>query len=460
MEMFDVVVLGAGTAGENIAEKLSAGGKTVALIEAARVGGECPFVACMPSKALLRSAHVRQLLPRLEELGAAVAPYDPHDDAAAYAVAVQRRDSLSEDRDDTEHATSAEEKGITLARGRGRVTAPGVVTVDGRELGYRDLVVATGSQPIRPPIEGLETVPTCTSDEALSSYKRLVSLLVMGGGAVGCELAQAFVAFGCAVTLVEVAPSLLPDQEPEFGRILADALRESGVEVRLGRQVTWVEAAPDGATVTLDDGTTVTVARILLATGRRPTVQDIGFEILGIHCSDKGIETDEHLRVRGQLHVWAAGDVTGDKPYTHTANYQAGVVAANLLGGEDTVDYHAIPDAIYTAPEYAAVGLTLSQARKAGHDAVSAAVDLRETGRGETEGIHAGRLNLVADRHRRVLLGAAIIGPYAAEWIAEAILAVQAGVPLDALARVVHPFPTFGGAYEVALQEILGQLDG
>ncbi len=460
MEMFDVVVLGAGTAGENIAEKLIAGGKTVALIEAARIGGECPFVACMPSKALLRSAHVRQLLPRLEELGAAVAPYDPHDDAAAYAVAVQRRDRLSENRDDTGHATSAEEKGITLVRGRGRVTAPGVVAVDDRALGYRDLVVATGSQPIRPPIEGLETVPTWTSDEALSSYERPVSLMVIGGGAVGCELAQAFVGFGCAVTLVEVTRALLPDQEPEFGHILAEALRESGVDVRLGRQVTRAEAAPDGATVTLDDGATITVARILLASGRRPTVQDIGLEILGIHCSNKGLETDEHLRVRDQLHVWAAGDVTGDKPYTHTANYQAGVVAANLLGGEATVDYHAIPDAIYTVPEYAAVGLTLSQAREAGHDVVSAAVDVRETGRGETDGIRAGRLNLVADRRRRVLLGAAIIGPYAAEWISEAILAVQVGVPLDALARVVHPFPTFSGAYEGALQQILGQLVG
>ncbi|MDQ2829722.1 MAG: NAD(P)/FAD-dependent oxidoreductase [Chloroflexota bacterium] len=458
MEMFDVVVLGAGTAGENIAEKLITGGKTVALIEAARVGGECPYVACMPSKALLRSAHVRQLLPRLEELGAAVAPYDPHDDAAAYAVAVQRRDRLSEDRNDSKHATSAEEKGITLVRGRGRVTASGVVTVDDRALGYRDLVVATGSQPIRPPIEGLETVPTWTSDEALSSYERPVSLLVIGGGAVGCELAQAFVGFGCAVTLVEVAPSLLSDQEPEFGRILTEALRESGVDVRLGQQVAWAEAAPDGATVTLDDGATITVARVLLAAGRRPTVQDIGLDILGIYCSDKGLETDEYLRVRGQLHVWAAGDVTGDKPYTHTANYQAGVVAANLLGGETTVDYHAIPDAIYTAPEYAAVGLTLSQARAAGHDAVSAAVDLRETERGVTEGIRAGRLSLVADRRRRVLLGAAIIGPYAAEWIGEAILAVQAGIPLDALTRVVHPFPTFSEAYEVTLRQLLRQL--
>jgi len=460
MEMFDVVVLGAGTAGENIAEKLVAGGKKVALIEAARVGGECPYVACMPSKALLRSAHVRQLLPRLEELGAAVAPYDTHDDAAAYAVAVQRRDRLSEDRDDAEHAKSAEEKGITLVRGRGRITAPGVVAVDDRELGYRDLVVATGSQPIRPPIEGLETVPTWTSDEALSLYERPVSLLVLGGGAVGCELAQAFVGFGCAVTLVEVAPALLPGQEHEFGRILVEALRESGVDVRLGRQVTRTEATPDGATVTLDDGATITVARILLATGRRPAVQDIGLDILGVQHVDKGIETDEHLRVRGQLHVWAAGDVTGDKPYTHTANYQAGVVAANLLGGEATVDDHAIPDAIYTAPEYAAVGLTLPQAREAGHDAVSAAVDLRETERGETEGIRAGRLNLVADRRRRVLLGAAIIGPCAAEWIGEAILAVQAGIPLDALARVVHPFPTFSEAYEIALRQLLGQLDG
>jgi len=459
MDTFDVVVLGAGTAGENIAEKLVAGGKTVALVEDHRVGGDCPYVACMPSKALLRSTHVRQLFPRLRDLGAAAAPYAPDDDAAAYAVAVGRRDRISEHRDDTEHARAAEESGIALARGRGRVARPGVVAVGARELGYRDLVVATGSVPARPPIAGLEDAPTWTSDEALSLDERPASLAVMGGGAVGCELAQAFAGFGCAVTLVEMAPRLLPDQAPEFGHILADALRRSGVDVRLGRRVARVEPASEGARLVLDDGATVSVARVLVAVGRRPAVDGLGLDILGIAPTEKGLETDEYCRVRGQLRVWAAGDVTGDKPYTHTANYQAGVVADNLLGGDVRADYHAIPDAMYTEPEYAAVGLTLAAARAAGHDAVDASADIQETGRAEAEGSGAGRVTLVADRRRRVLLGATILAPYASEWIGEAILAVQAGIPLDTLARVVHPFPTFSDAYEVALHGLMERLE-
>jgi len=456
METFDVVIVGAGTAGETLAETLAKKGGSVALVEANRVGGECPFVACMPSKALLRSAHVRQLFPVLPDLGAASRPYQPDDDRAAYELAVRRRDRIVEDRDDAEHARGVEDVGVTLVRGWGRVARPGVVAVGARELGYHDLVITTGSQPVRPPISGLDAVPTWSSDEAMSSYDYPESLAIMGGGAVGCEFAQLFAGFGCRVTLLETTPRLLPANSAEMGALLADVLRGSGIDVRLGARVERAEADPRGARLTLDDGAAVTVARVVVAVGRKATVEGLGLEILGIQASKNGLDIDASGRVEGQPHVWAAGDVTGDARYTHAANVEARLLATNLLGGAATLDLHAIPRVMYVEPECASVGLaTVRAAQAAGHDAIGAAVDLRQTERAVTDGTRIGRLELVADRERRVLLGAAIIGPHASEWIGEATLAVQAGIPLDTLARVVHPFPTFSSVYELALGQLI-----
>ncbi|MBC7375514.1 MAG: NAD(P)/FAD-dependent oxidoreductase [Frankiales bacterium] len=462
METFDVVVVGAGSAGESIANQLAEEGRSVALVETLRVGGECSYVACIPSKAMLRSAQARQQARSLPDLAGASVHLTLDDDELAFARAVARRDELSMHRDDSSAAKTVQDAGVTLVRGRGRVVRPGVVEVEGRELGWTDLVIATGSEPVRPLIEGLDRVPTWTSDEALSAQDRPRSLVVMGGGAVGCELAQVHVRFGVHVTLVESGPQVAGKEEPSISALLAQVLRDDGVDVRLGVKVQRAELTGDGlATVHLSDGTTIEAERVLIAVGRKPTTDGLGLGVLGITPGDSGaIEVDDHCRVVGQRHVWAAGDVTGVAPYTHTANYQARVVAGNLLGRDTVADLSAIPRAIYTEPAVASVGMAQQQACEQGIDAITAVMDVGQTGRAATEGAGGGRLVLTADRVRGVLIGAAAIGPHADEWLSEATLAIRAQVPLSVLADVVHAFPTFGEAYEPPLRELAARAAG
>ena len=394
METVDVVVLGAGSAGESISNALAGQGRRVALVETLRVGGECPYVACMPSKSMVRSAQARAEARHLRELaGASVRPVLDDDDLA-FRSAVERRNEIAEGRDDAGAADGVQQAGAVLVRGRRRVVRPGVVEVEGRELAYTDLVLATGSQPVRPDIPGLDRVPTWTSDEALSAQDRPRSLVVMGGGAVGCELAQVHVRFGVRTTLVEASRQVAGTEEPSIAGLLAQVLRDDGVDVRLGVQA----------------------ERVLVAVGQ-------------------------------QL-VWAAGGVTGTAPYTHTANYQARAVSDNLLGRDRVVDLRAIPRAIYTEPAVASVGVAEEQAREQGIDAMTAVMDLGEVARTSTEGTGGSRLVVTADRVRGVLIGAAAIGPRADERLSEATLAIRAEVPLPVLADVVHAFPTFGEAYE------------
>jgi dihydrolipoamide dehydrogenase len=407
----------------------------------------------MPSKAMLRSAEVRSEAGRSEELGAGAFVLD--DGAAAYRVAARRRDAISNGRDDNDAAKAAEQAGITLIRARGKVVRPGVVTADGRELEYADLVLATGSSAVRPDVAGLDRVPTWTSDEALAAVQRPASLLVLGGGAVGCELAQVHARFGTRVTLVEPGSQLAGTEEPTVADALASALRDDGIDVRLGIEVESFDAVHAGARAHLSDGSTVDVERVLVATGRSPSTGDLGLELLGIATDDDGaVATDEHCRVKGQQHVWAVGDVTGVAPYTHAANYQARIAAANLLGGDARADYRAIPRAVYTSPAVASVGLTADAARQEGLDPITASTDVGETARSTTEGAAGGRLVLTADRDRGVLIGAAAIGPRADEWMSEATVAIRAEVPLSVLADVVHAFPTFGEAFEAPLREL------
>ena len=456
MESFDVVVLGAGSAGESVSAALAQEGRRVALVETLRVGGECPYVACMPSKSLLRSAQARSEARGLREVAGASVPLVLDEDDLAFRRAVERRDDVAEHRDDSGAAAEVQKAGVVLVRGRGRIVREGVVDVEGRELGYRDLVLATGSQPNRPPIPGLDRVPTWTSDEALSGQDRPRSLVVMGGGAVGCELSQVYVRFGVRTTLVQSGPQLAGKEEPSIATLLAQVLRDDGVDVRLGVEVQRAELTADGlAKVHLTDGTSVEAERVLLAVGRTPTTQDLGLEVLGIEPGDKGaVPVDDHCRVVGQQHVWAAGDVTGAAPYTHTANYQARVVTENLLGRDRVADLRAIPRAIYTDPTVASVGVAEEQARADGIDAVTAVMDLGEVARTSTEGAGGGRLVLTADREKGVLIGASAIGPRADEWLSEATLAIRAQVPLPVLSDVVHAFPTFGEAYEPPLREL------
>ena len=455
MDSFDVVVLGAGSAGEAIATGLAEAGRRVALVEDVRVGGECPYVACMPSKSVLRSADARHEARSLAELGGASSAPGLDDDDDAFRAAVRRRDEIAEHRSDDGAAGEVQEAGVVLVRGRGRVVRPGVVEAGGRELGWTDLVVSTGSSPTLPPIDGLPEVPTWTSDQALSAQERPASLLVVGGGAVGCELAQAHARFGVRVVLADPGDQLLGREETSVAKALEQVLREAGVDVRLGAEAQRAEPCEAGARVHLSDGSSVEVERVLLATGRAPTTEDLGLDLLGIEPEDDGaLRTDDRCRVEGQQHVWAAGDVTGVAPYTHAANYQAKVVLANLLGGDRRADYRAVPRAVYTDPAVASVGMDAETAREQGVDAVTAVMDLGEVARTSTEGTGGGRLVLTADRARGVLIGAAAIGPRADEWLSEATLAIRAEVPLSVLADVIHPFPTFGEAYEPPLQEL------
>jgi dihydrolipoamide dehydrogenase len=460
VDRFDVVVLGAGSAGEWVAGGVADAGGSVALVEGSRVGGECPYVACIPSKGILRSAHAREDARRLVELGGASAPVALDGNEPAYRAAVRRRDALSSHRDDTDAARDIKRRGVTLIRGTGRITGAGVIDVDGRQVGYRDLVVASGSRPAVPPIEGLDQVAVWTSDQALSAPARPASLMVLGGGAVGCELAQAYAGFGVTVTLVEAATQLVSGEDAAIAAELATVLRSSNIDIRLGTEVTAMETAPGGrARALLDGGPVIETEQVILAVGRTPATAGLGLEAIGITPADTGALTvDARCHVQGQAHVWAAGDVTGTAPYTHGANYQARVVTHNLLGGDRVADYRAIPRVVYTQPPMASTGITPDRARHDGIDVITATTDMAQLARTSTDGTAGGLLILVADRSRHVLIGAAAVGPRADEWISEASVAIRASIPLTTLADVVHPFPTFAQAYEVPLRELTAQL--
>lgn len=430
MPAYDVAVLGVGSAGEVVASTVAAAGRSVLAVERQLVGGTCPYLACLPSKSLLHALrHGRD-----------------------WPSAVRRRDEVAEQRDDAGAARSLADAGVTLVRGEGRVTGPGRLEVAGTAYEWTDLVVATGSRPTAPPVEGLSGVPTWTSDEALSSPELPGRLVVLGGGAVGCELAQVYAGFGARVDLVEAGGRLL-GTEPEFlGAALADALAATGVVLHLGTEVARAQPAGGAAELHLSGGTVLSADRVLVASGRAPNT-DVGLAELGGQPDKSGLAVEPSCRVKGQRHVWAAGDVTGIAPYTHTANYQARIVAANLLGERRTADYRAIPRAVYTQPEVYAVGLTPAQAVEQSRPLRVAGLDLAETARAAVEG-SAGRLELYADPGRGVLLGAAGVGPGAAAWLAELTLAIRAAIPLDVLADTVHAFPTYGEALEPPLREL------
>lgn len=403
---FDVVVLGGGSAGEAVARELSSRGCSVAVVENHLVGGECPYYACMPSKALLRAAA----------------------EGKSWPDAVRLRDEIAEHRDDSETVKALKNDGVEVVRGRGVVTSAGTVTVGSRRLLFRDLVIATGSEPVRPPITGAETA--WTSDDALSSDELPERLLILGGGAIGCELAQVYARFGSLVTIVESADRLLA-KEPEFvGRALQEALQRDGVTVRLDEEL---DCAPD-------DGT-----RLLVAVGQKPRVAGIGLDVLGVEPDDDGaLPVDDRCRVID--HVWAVGDVNGIAPYTHAANYQAKVVVDNLTGRERRADHSAIPRTVYTDPAVFCVGDTDGNA--------AARMHVGETARAFVEQTTCGEVALYTDPAGQRLIGAAVVGPRADDWAGELTLAVRARVPVEVLADVVHAFPTYAEVLEPAYAEL------
>ena len=440
MGAFDVVVLGGGTAGVHVATEVAQGGKSVALVEAGLIGGESPYLACLPSNSLLLSAS----------------------QGVTWEDAVVRRNEVTGGLDDSGAAQRLTSSGVTVFRGTGRITGPGAVSVSGPEgseagatsLTYTDLVIATGCEPVAPPIEGLSDIPTWTTAQGLLSPDLPRRLLVLGGGAAGCELAQIFAAFGSQVTLIEADAGLLPGEAAFAGEILIAALRRAGVEIFLGSPATKAERTPEGLTLALQDGTRIDADRLLLATGRRPRLAGLGLDALGITTAPgQALPTDASCRVvsgvvsgaLGPGRVWAAGDVTGIT-HTHASRYQAGVVAANLLGQRREADYSAIPRCVYTTPSVYAVG----EPARAGLSV--ARVTLSDTVRGRLGRDDLGRLELYAVDG--VLAGAVAVGPDAAAWMAEVTLAIRAKIPVTVLADVVHAYPTYGEALQAAFRQL------
>ena len=460
MPDFDVVVLGGGTSGSLIAIEVSRAGRSTALVEAGLVGGEAPYLADMASKSLLQSARRGE----------------------TWEHAVARRDEVAGHLDDAAAAARLAEAGVTLIRGTGRITGPGTLQIQPNPakgslnglaqagpltLGYTDLVVCTGSEPVAPPVEGLTDVPAWTSAEALTCPDLPRRLVVLGAGPVGCELAQIYAAFGSQVTLVEAEPHVLPGEAQFTGEILGDALRRTGVDLRLGSAVVKAETTDAGLALTLADGTRIEADRVLLASGRRPRLSGLGLEELGITAGPgEMLPLDETCRVvpnapakaagKGKQkpgRVWAAGDVTAIAPYTHTARYQAQIVAANLLGGTRAADYRAIPRTVYTSPSVYTVGMSPSLAEATGVELITVSYDLAETARAQVEDDDRGRVELYADAASGdILVGAAAIGPDAEEWMGEVTLAIRARIPLAVLTDVVHAFPTYGEAVGIPLR--------
>src|SRR6516225_5624010 len=379
MSAFDVVVLGGGTAGVHVATEMARGGKSVALVEAGLIGGESPYLACLPSNSLLLSAGRGE----------------------AWADAVARRDEVTGGLDDSGLAQRLAETGVTVIRGTGRITGPGTVSVDavpvsvgaGTTLTYSDLVIATGCEPVAPPIEGLSDIPAWTTAEGLCSPDLPRRLIVLGGGPTGCELTQIYAAFGSQVTLVEAEPGLLPGEPAFAGEIL-------------GSPATRAERTPGGLTLALEDGTRIDADRLLLASGRRPRLAGLGLDTLGITVTPgQALPTTtacQVLRGQGSEHVWAAGDVTGIT-HTHASRYQASVVAANLLGQPREADYSAIPRCVFTTPSVYAVG------EPARPEFATARVSLSEVARGRLGSDDLGCLELYAADG--MLVGAVAVGP-------------------------------------------------
>ena len=441
----DAVVLGMGPGGEDAASRLLAAGKRVAVVERELIGGECAYWACIPSKTLLRPPEARSEATRAAGV---TSPELDWPGAAAY------RDYMTRHLDDRAQVRSYEKRGAHVVRGTGRLAGPGQVEVDGQRIVAEHVILATGSDPMRPPIAGLDQVDVWTNREATQLRTVPGRAVVVGGGPTGIELGQLLARFGCRVTLVESAERLIHREDPRVGELIAEALAEDGIDVWAGHQVTTV-ARRNGATlVELDDGATVETDVIVLGAGRSPRVHDLGLDTIGVEPDKRGVPVDERCQVAEG--VWAIGDVTGIALFTHVARYQARVAADSILGRPRRASYVGIPRVVFSDPQIAAVGLSEAQARNEGYGVATTTVRLPDAiARPWTyERDPRGELGLVADRQRRVLLGAWAVAPLASEWIHQAALAIRAEIPIDTLLDGVAQFPTYSEAYLTCLEQL------
>ncbi len=454
MDTFDFVIVGAGPAGEAAAFKARELGATVAIVDRRWYGGSCPFIGCVPSKSLLNAAARHAANPATYDWSRASARRDYMVNRSADAAVP----------DDTSHVTALEAAGATVVRGDGRIVGRGRVDVRHddalHELVATNVVIAVGSMTKVPPIEAIERVPSWTNREATLARELPASLLVLGGGPTGCELAQVYVRFGVPTTIVQSGPRLMPTDHPRNSEAVGKALVRDGVVVRLG--VRAIRARPGAGTggahvVDLDDGSTAEGSAILLAVGRAFPLDELGLEHYGLDVSGRApFPRDGRLKIADGL--WVVGDPAGPELHTHQAHYQGELAVRMALGEWVVPDYRALPRATYTDPEASSVGLTLDEALSAGRDAFEVTTPFASTAKGYSAEAELGHVTIVVDRGTRELIGAAMACPDASAAIHECVLAIKARVPVDVLAETIHAFPStsriFNGLFADAARQL------